>query len=136
MLEKCKRSCNLCGDLVDKKDRIQATTTRRSGADRFYPLPATQQNYYNAYYTSSSSLSTSSSSTTPRTTTTRSHIEGQDLGEDADEDDKSHYFKYLFDTGRPDEDEEEEERPQQQQQSSTNKFESNNYNLKPTEKSK
>lgn len=28
MLDKCKRSCNLCGDLVQQKDRIQYTTTK------------------------------------------------------------------------------------------------------------
>ena len=26
MLDKCKRSCNLCGDLVSQKDRIQPTS--------------------------------------------------------------------------------------------------------------
>jgi len=26
MLDKCKRSCNLCGDLVQQKDRIQPTS--------------------------------------------------------------------------------------------------------------
>ncbi len=28
MLDKCKRSCNLCGDLVEQKDRIQVTTKK------------------------------------------------------------------------------------------------------------
>lgn len=28
MLQKCMRSCNLCGDLVDQKDRIQPTSKK------------------------------------------------------------------------------------------------------------
>ena len=28
MLDKCKRSCNLCGDLVDQRDRIKVTTKK------------------------------------------------------------------------------------------------------------
>ena len=28
MLDKCKRSCNLCGDLVQQKDRIQPTSKK------------------------------------------------------------------------------------------------------------
>ena len=28
MLDKCKRSCNLCGDLVEQKDRIQLTSKK------------------------------------------------------------------------------------------------------------
>ena len=30
MLDKCKRSCNLCGDLVEQKDRIQLTSKKSS----------------------------------------------------------------------------------------------------------
>jgi len=29
MLDKCKRSCNLCGDLVHLKDRVVATSSRK-----------------------------------------------------------------------------------------------------------
>jgi hypothetical protein len=30
MLDKCKRSCNLCGDLVQQKDRIKFTSKKVS----------------------------------------------------------------------------------------------------------
>lgn len=34
MLQKCKRSCNLCGDLVDQKDRIQPTSKKPASVRR------------------------------------------------------------------------------------------------------
>ena len=44
MLDKCKRSCNLCGDLVQQKDRIQPTSknyrTRRPGNMYTNNIPA------------------------------------------------------------------------------------------------
>ncbi len=50
MLDKCKRSCNLCGDLVDEKDRIQPTTSRQPILfRRTSPIPI--QNDYNRYST-------------------------------------------------------------------------------------
>ena len=40
MLDKCKRSCNLCGDLVHLKDRVVATTSRKTNT-------ASRSNYMN-----------------------------------------------------------------------------------------
>ena len=37
MLDKCKRSCNLCGDLVQQKDRIQATTKKARRPSAAFP---------------------------------------------------------------------------------------------------
>ncbi len=43
MLDKCKRSCNLCGDLVHLRDRVVATTSRKANT-------ATRTNFnYNQY---------------------------------------------------------------------------------------
>ena len=60
MLLRCMRSCNLCGDLVDQKDRIQPTSKKTyirrptSVATKHYD-PYSRDNRYNYYYTTDSS---------------------------------------------------------------------------------
>ncbi len=47
MLEKCKLSCNLCGDLVNKKDRILSTTSKKPDYQIIYNRLQTKSQYNN-----------------------------------------------------------------------------------------
>lgn len=53
MLQKCKRSCNLCGDLAKQKEKLMRSSTRRTPIN--YPTPA---------YTTTRRVSGSTTSTT------------------------------------------------------------------------
>ena len=76
MLIKCRRSCNLCGDLVSQKDRIQSTT-RRSAISR----PA-------EFYQFFSSTTQTTPTTTRRQpdTTTRNYYVNHQASEEDDDD--------------------------------------------------
>jgi hypothetical protein len=50
MLDKCKRSCNLCGDLVARKDRIQPTSRHPPRQRQPPPQQQQQQQQYSYRY--------------------------------------------------------------------------------------
>lgn len=70
MLQKCMRSCNLCGDLVDQKDRIQPTSKKPSAMRRpggsGGSRPNSEYNDFQNYYNSMVSSEGSSANSTPR----------------------------------------------------------------------
>ena len=107
MLLKCKRSCNLCGDLVDRKDRIQPSTTRRT----YYITPSRIN--YNGYNNQDHLVFESSSSSPESHTSTIM---------------SDNYYKYLFDSD--DQIPPSSDYTYDTQQSSTSKYENNDYNLR------
>ena len=79
MLIKCKRSCNLCGDLVDRRDRIQPVSARQQ------QLTTSRRPEWRTHEQQQVSTATSTSTTEPASMLNKN----------------SDYYKYLFDSDRP-----------------------------------
>lgn len=76
MLDKCKRSCNLCGDLVQQKDRIQPTSKktpirRPTGYNQYRPQQEDNSNFFNFIeYNPTTRIPETTTTPIPTTTTT------------------------------------------------------------------